>query len=509
MPSRPSPLLFVLFGLLYALGAYWGMPSALTPALDSISPLGPLAFVAKYKQADITYIYPAVHQLIQFAAYVVVFVFAKITGSLGSVSSVWPYGFQDPSAMFTILLVVSNLISTAMAALLLRALWRMRPSAEAAQWFAIPLLGLSGVYAFYARTANMDIPYLFWAVLAWREIWVYITSTEPPLARRLWLAGLYSALSIGSKDQASGIILGFGLILLATAPEGSDGWKTRLRQATIFSIATLLAYALFAIAPQPARWWHHARFVTSDHVLPETPATLAGFIELLSRCYWRMHHVYTHAGLPLALAGIFLLWRRGRTRELLLLLLPALAYFLFIVVRVRATEERYLLPIVIPFVLCAGVAMGAMQQWPAKYKKPVLVLGIGILALEAVFSFLPVTYCQMLDTKRAIRMEIGAIAPPGSAILLHRMQTFNYPDRYVYDSYRMMLAPGASIVPPSSHAANVLHPYDPAVRYSLTGWPDPPPGGAWKLAGTWAYPDWIKAHVHVPAVYEFHLYQKP
>ena len=509
MPSRPPPFVFLLFGLLYALGAYWGMPSALTPALDSISPLGPLAFVAKYKQADITYIYPAVHQLIQFTAYIVVFALAKITGSLGSVSSVWPYGFQDPSAMFTILLVVSNLISAAMAALLLRALWQMRPSAEAAQWFAIPLLGLSGVYAFYTRTANMDIPYLFWAVLAWRELWIYITSVKPPLSRHLWLAGLYSALSIGSKDQASGMVLGFGLILLAAAPEGSDGWKARLRQATIFSVATVIAYAVFAIAPQPARWWYHAQFVTSDHVLPETPATLAGLVELFTRCYWRMHHIYTHAGLPLAMGGIFLLWWRGRNRELLLLLLPALTYFLFIIVRVRATEERYLLPIVIPLALCAGVAMGTMQRWSAKYPKPIVALGSAILALQVVFSFVPVTYCQMFDTKRAMRLEINAIAPPGSAILLHGMQTFNYPNRYVYDRYRMMVAPGASIVPPSSHAANLLHPYDPSVRYALTGWPNPPPGDDWKLAGEWTYPNWIKSHVHVPAIYEFHLYQKP
>jgi hypothetical protein len=508
MVSRPVPLLFVLFGLLYALGVFWGMPSALGPALDSISPLGPLAFVAKFGQADISYVYPAVHQLVQVAAYAIVLAGAKLTGALGAVSSVWPYGFRDPSAMFTVLLVVSNLISTAMAALLLRSLWRMRPSPDAAQWFAIPLLGLSGIFAFYARTANMDIPYLFWAVLAWREMWIYLTPGEPPRSRRLWCAGLFSALSVGSKDQASGLVLGFGLLLLAVTPDGEGGWNRRLRQAAIFSTAMVLFYTLFAIVPQPARWWYHARFVTSDHVLAETPATLAGYMELLERSYWRLHHIFTHAGFPLALAGIFLLWRRNHIRELILLLVPPMAYFLFIIARVRATEERYLLPVAIPLILCAGVAVGAMRQW-AWARKPALALGISVLTLQAVFSFWPVTYCQIWDTKRAMVREIGAIVPHGSAIALHGMQTFNYPSQRVYDRYRLMLAPGGSIVPPSSHAASLLHRYAPPVRYVLTGRPDPPPHGQWVLVAAWTYPAWIKSHVHVPAVHELFLYQNP
>lgn len=85
-PLRLSTFLFALFGALYALGIFWGLPSALTPAIDSISPLGPLAFVVKYRQADITYVYPAVHQLLQVAFYAVVLLAAKLTGAIGSIS---------------------------------------------------------------------------------------------------------------------------------------------------------------------------------------------------------------------------------------------------------------------------------------------------------------------------------------------------------------------------------------------------------------------------------------
>jgi hypothetical protein len=538
MSSRLSTLLIASFTALYALGIFWGLPSALTPALDSISPLGPLAFVAKYKQADITYIYPAVHQLIQLPFYAVVLLIAKLTGSIGSISSAWPYGFKDPSAIFSLLLAVSNLISAVMAALLLRTIWRMRPDPAAAQWFAIPLLGLSGVYAYYARTANMDIPYLFWIVLAWHQLWVYLTSpaTSDEHAqnglgrggvrgrvqhwlgamtglfasnhRPLLLAGLFSALSVGSKDQASGLILGFGLLLLFYTPEGSGGgWQVRLRQAALFSAAVLVSYALFAIAPQPARWWQHARFVTSDHVLPETPGTLAGQLEVLGRCYWRLHHIFTYAGLPLGLAGIAVLWRRGRVRELALLLIPALAYYGFIIARVRATEERYLLPIVIPLVLCAGAAIGALRDLPWG-RKPAYALAAATLAAQFVFSFIPVTYCQMFDTKRDLQHGLATLLPPNSPIAIHGMQTFNYPNRHTYDQYRLMLAPGQAIVPTSTHAANLLHPFDRATRHVFTGTPNPPPEAVYRLVGQWTYPGWIRSHIHVPAIYEFWLFER-
>jgi hypothetical protein len=495
------PLLLAVFAALYLLGAWWGMPSALTPALDSIAPLGPLAFVAKYRQADITYIYPAVHQLVQVAAYAVVFVFAKVTGGLGAISSTWPYGFRDPSGMFTNLLLASNFISALMAVGLLRALWRMRPSTGSAQWFAVSLLGLSGVYAYYTRTANMDIPYLFWIVLAWRELWIYFM--ERAETRRLWLAGLFSALSVGSKDQASGLILGFGLLLLLVDPATeAAGFLPRFRRAALFTAAVFLCYAAVAIAPQPWRWWQHARFVTSDHVAPETLPTLAGYWELLVRCYWRTHHILTHAGLPLAVAGFVLLWRAGQKREVFVLVGPALAYFFFIIFRTRSTEERYLLPIAIPMALAAGVMIGSpllRRAGPA--------LATVILACQLAFSLAPVTYCQMFDTKAALAAELGTVVPAGTPIAMHGIPTFNYPNRDVYERYPLMLMDGNQIIPPSTHAANLLHPYDPAVRYAFTGRPEPPPG-AWRLVKGWTYPRWVVSHVHVPAVYELFLYEK-
>lgn len=505
--GRPPALLFWAFALIYAAGSFWGMPSAMTPALDSISPLGPLAFVAKYRQVDITYVYPAVHQILQLAVYAAALLGGKLFGAVGAISGAWPYGFRDPSGMFTFLLLLSNWIAAGMGALLLRALWRMRPDPGASQWFAVPLIGLSGVYAYYTRTANMDIPYLFWMVLAWHQIWRHLTEPAAASVRRLLLAGLFSALSFGSKDQASTIVFGFGVLLLLFTPGGVSGWLPRLRQASVFSAAMAVCYAVFAIAPHPARWWYHVRFVTQNpavHILPETPDGWWGQILLLERCYLRLHHILTYAGLPLAAIGAVVLWRLGRRRELALLLVPALTYYLFVVARVRAPEDRYMLPLALPFALLAGSAIGALGRWHAAGK----ALGAGVLAAQVVFSLLPVTYCQMFDTKRDLARAIGSIVTPGTAIAVHDMQTMHYPNRDVYERYQLMLWPGQSIVPPSSHVANLLGAPDPNVRYVLRGQPSPPPEGNWTFAGAWTFPAWIKSHVHVAAVHEYYLYQR-
>lgn len=182
------------------------------------------------------------------------------------------------------------------------------------------------------------------------------------------------------------------------------------------------------------------------HITPETPAGLWGQILLLERCYLRLHHIFTYAGLPLAVAGIIILWRRGRHRELALLLIPALTYYVAVIARVRAPEERYLLPIVIPLVLCAGAAIGALRHLPWG-RKPAYVLAGGTLAAQFVFSFFPVTYCQMFDTKRDLQRNLSTLLPPQSPIAIHGMQTLNYPQPSYLRS-----------IPPHAGARTSYHP---------------------------------------------------
>lgn len=520
--NRQKLIIFVVVvAVLYGLGIFWGLPSAMTAASDTTAPLGPLAFAAEYRDPNKSYIYPAVHQLLLLVFYALVLAGCKLFGYLGSLSGTWPYGFTDPTAVFSAFILVSNLVSLAMAIILLLALRRMRPVHDAAMWFAMLLVALGGVFAYYARVANMDMPYLFWWVLAYVCLWRYMFDAT---VRRRFLAyaAAFSALSIGTKDQAAGLVLGFGLVVLLVAPRGANdddagSWRGRIKSAAFFSVCLIGAYALVAVATNPHRWLKHVRFVTSDHVLPEVESSIRGQLLLFGIFVRRLSHVMTSGGVVLGVAGMIVLLARRRYREVLVLTLPVIAYYCSIIAKVRATEERYLLPFAIVLSIGAGVAVGAAlsARWTqtAMMRGVVWLIIVGVLALQFVGSFVPVTYTQMFDTRRELARDIGRLAPEGDPLLIVDMVSFNLPNRHVYERYPMMHPPGERIRPLSTHGENLFKPYDPSYRFILAGSSPAPGTQAWpkgdaELIGKWTYPDWVKSHVYVPSVYEFYLYRR-
>ncbi len=514
MRSRSLTVPLLVLGALYLPGLFWGLPSILTPASDSIVPFGPLAFFARYSDVNISYVYPAVHQVLLACVYAPTLLVLKLFGFVSGIQSAWPHGFRDPSLVFSVLIFVSHLVSLLMGLGVLFIWGRLTPGHPRARLFTVLLLGLSGVFAYYARVGNMDMPYLFWWSVSFACLWRYLFTDNR--ARWLALSGAAAALSMGTKDQAVGLVFGLGLVLLV-AQARRVSWLERLRQATLLTCVFLAVYAVAAILPQPARWWRHMVFVTSDHVLPETPATLAGYVELLGNGWDRLSHVLTPAGLCLGLAGLLWLACSGWRRQVLVLVLPALAYCLLIIVRVRATEERYLLPVAMVLAVGAGAAVSALVEralragrWQAHL---VRLAAVTVLAGQFVYGFLPVTYCQVFEAKRAMARELPAYAPPGSSLLVLKTVTFGLPGAQVYERYRFVHPPGESAVPPSSQAEQLFHPFHPGIPFLLTSRPlEEVPGGAQfgpaRLVKAWRYPEWIKRRVYVPAVYELYLYAR-
>ncbi len=222
MDRRWSIVFVATLAILYGLGIFWGLPSALSAASDSTAPLGPLSFVADYRDPNKSYIYPAVHQLLLVSVYAVILVGCKLFGYLGSLSSSWPYGFSDPTTVFSAFILGSNLVSLVMGIFMLLLLKRIRPTKSYVPLVPMLLIGTSGVFAYYARVANLDVPYLFW--------WM--------------LSATAAALAIGTKDQSAGLILGFGLVVMFIQPPGANdvGWLGRFKNTIIFSVTLIAVY---------------------------------------------------------------------------------------------------------------------------------------------------------------------------------------------------------------------------------------------------------------------------
>jgi hypothetical protein len=314
-------------------------------------------------------------------------------------------------------------------------------------------------------------------------------------------------------------------VLLFVAPRGAggDGWKSRVKAAAFFSLVLVGVYALVAVATNPWRWAHHVRFVTSAHVLPEYEQSARGQVQLLGRAIVRLSHVMSPVGLALGAAGLAVLLRARRRREFFALVIPAAAYYVSIIAKVRATEERYMLPVALVLAVGAGVAVGAALKSASPrarlLRASALALAAVALAQQFVFGFVPVTYTQLFDARRALDRDIGRYVPEGSPLLVADMPSFNVPNRGVYERYRLMHPPGERLFPASTHGENLFHPYDPAHRFVLAGSPTPQsgwwPGAQSRWPDTdvepvaqWTYPAWIKRHVHVPSVYEFYLFRR-
>ncbi|MBL8238278.1 MAG: hypothetical protein JNM66_12705 [Bryobacterales bacterium] len=177
----------------------------------------------------------------------------------------------------------------------------------------------------------------------------------------------------------------------------------------------------------------------------------------------------------------------------------------------------FLLPYVIFSIYGAGMAADWLSARHRLGRAAWMTLLFAFLAWRLVYGYVPVTYAQVFDIRRQVAAEMPSYVPPGSPVLLSRMQGGNLPGSGIYDNYRLMLVPGDALVPLSRHAASTLHPYDPAVEFLLQGtggaglpWHKPVPSPAIPVAPVreWRQPDWIRENLIVPCFYEFFLFRR-
>jgi hypothetical protein len=515
--SRSNRLLGLVF-LLILPGLFWGLPSAISPQDDAPFPLGPLFFFAEYSKSHLDIIYPAFHQLLLVPLYAIAFGVYWLAGGISHLSSTWPYGLRNVSAFFSVLLILTNLVSAIMAVLLLRACFPFVERSRKWLWFALLIIGTNGVFVYYARVGNLDLPYNFWWALTLVGLWHYLIAGSPARTS-LVPAGITAALAAGSKDQAAGLIIGAGFLLLLFAPAASASLRDRIRNAFIFSLTVVVVYFIFAILPQPIRWWNHARFVTSPHAPTQIPFSAAGELQIFWVTLQQLRNVFGISLLALAVLGAVYLFRSGRGLEFWILTLPLIGYYVVIIAKTRVAYPRFMLPFIFPMVVLVthGVAWvadrfenrNARVAWSA-----ILCLYIGF---NFVISYLPVTYAQVFDLKRQLAKELPSLLPTGSGLLISHMESYEYPNSEVYERYRLMRLPHEPIVPTSRHTESLFLPLDNEVGYYLWGTgtaglpsntPMPPMPLQGELVKQWKYPDWVRNGVLVPCILEFSLYRR-
>ena len=358
-PRRWSPIVWVIIisAGLNVTAVWWGQPSFLSWAPDEVGPSRVFDGLTVLFSRGWYDKYPPVHF---YALGVVLLPFLALGHSN-------VMDFSQPRAIGAIV-IAFRLLTVLMAAGLIFLVYlcgRELIGKRGALW-AAAITALLTPFPYYAKTANLDVPYLFWFV--W-SLYFYIRLFITRRTRYYLLFALTAVLSIATKDQAAGLYVFAPLAILwadwtglkSSAPGGAV-WRRLPYLNYLKAVGVALAAFLlgFNVLFNARGFGDHIKLIIgpATESYQMLPKTVAGYGRLLMLT---IHNIRFCLGWPfflVCLAGFVLaIVRKHRPRALLSMLSFAVAYLFFFIGLSRITFDRYVLPVAIILSLFGGLAI--------------------------------------------------------------------------------------------------------------------------------------------------------
>jgi len=421
--SASRRLLFgiVAFSLaLNLVGIGWGLPSRYAWAVDELNPTVILSGIETRFSGDWHQpAYPPLHYYLLAATYLPVL----------ALDLVDPMSVEGHTWFFMFGRVLS--LSMGMGIVLL--LYRLGrdlfdPLSGLSGTFAALATALSAPFVYYAKTANLEVPLLFWFLLSY----FFFMRLDARGELRDYLGFTLSAvLAMGTKDQAFAfyVLPLAAFALLRVRREGSLVRVLVDRRILLSLLAGILSFlALHNVVFNYRGFLHHFEeilWARGHYSLFE--ATLAHQIAMLRQTF---RHLGFALGWPLAAAGVLgmiLALREGKfRRSTLWTLLFGASYYLFFIVPVLSTWLRYALPLAALLSLFAGLACSRL--WSRGVWARALV---GIALLYSLGRALSVDALLLRDTRyeaeRWLRENVSpsqVVGYMGPEYYLPRLQVF-------------------------------------------------------------------------------------
>jgi hypothetical protein len=379
--ARALVFLFALFVYTRSIG--WGLPAGdETWAADAIKPSAPLAvafhnFVGQgWNSGWFWFKYPPFHAFLLCALYAPYLAWLWMTGGLSGLSSDYPFGLGDPITSLSMLALIGRAATAAMGAgsVLLVYACVVRSFGRNAAVGAAFATTMAYPMVFYSQTTNVEVPYLFWMLVA---LLGAVRIVEGDSRARWWsLLGLGAALSVSTKELVSGALAGMPLAIVGAS-------LAARRPAWSWIRGGLIAAAVFAAAMAVANnvLWNPLGFVHRIGFLTQTlprevalqyapyyfPIDLGGSrgagVEWaqLQVAAMRLASSLGWATMALSVAGWILVLRRRPAWALLLVAVVA-GYYLVSVRAMLSLSLRYLLPITVVFCVVAGIALAELVR---------------------------------------------------------------------------------------------------------------------------------------------------
>jgi hypothetical protein len=431
--NRDELMLALVAIVLYAPGMGWGLPTAINADLtrpwgpDDIAPLGPLAeayntFVEP--QPDRHLAYPLMHYLVVLAAYLPFLLYLVLTGGLTAPGAGFPFGLTDPEGSLRAMALIARTVTCLMAAGSVVAVYHIGRTMWSRAHGLIAGVCVMLLYPmfYYARTGNLDVPYLFWG-LAGIAVYARILRQGLSVRRAIWL-GVFAALCAGTKDQGGALFLLMPLAILplhfargdAAAPRGGlAAWRAPLSGLAAATGAYLFSSGL---AFRPERYVAHMRWIgghaPNSPVLFGYPLSGDGIVAMSARTVGVMAESLTLPLLVAAAAGVLLtLWRDRRAA---LLLLPAAGTLLLVLLPVRLVQMRYLLPVAATLAIFAAVPLADAFRARGRGARATALALVVVLCALPLMRGLALTYAMRNDARYAAAVWLEERLPDDARI---------------------------------------------------------------------------------------------
>jgi len=230
----------LLFALSELVTLGWDLPGSHGWDNDGVAPRDFFGGLANNLAPGHAHRYPLLHYLVLAVPSLPVLVVTALAGPL-TADAVRERILSVPS--MTALSIVAKLVAAAMATLSLVVLARIvrRTAGQRAARFAAVFVATNLTFAFYGRVSNLDVPYLFWTVLALDRL-LDVAETRRPSAH--YAFGALAALSVATKDQAYASYVLLAPVYLYVSLRGRAAGERRHAFLTIgkAALVTLVVY---------------------------------------------------------------------------------------------------------------------------------------------------------------------------------------------------------------------------------------------------------------------------
>ena len=419
VPSKTIDRAFcalVIFSLLINLwGINWGLPSFNGWAADELTPIRVLEAVEQGFANGWHYKYPPFH----FYLLTIFYSPILLLHQLGVVNV-----YSLPT--YTLLFYIGRVLSLILAAGILGIVYKLGQELydQQSAFFATVIASLNLPFIYYAKTINLDIPYLFWFMLS---LFFYIRILKEQKTRDYLLFAATAAITVATKDQAYAFyILTPGFIIwqhyrYLQHRDPSVTLKNALKDRKIvlsLGVGLALFLAIHNVIFNLNGFFAHVNDITSGGatISPRFERSLGGHLTM----FWQsLRHIRVSFGW--LLYGICILgllkavWQR-KHYYLLCLLIPIASYYLFFVSIVMYNALRYLFPVCLILAFFGGKLIG---DFLTPYAQLFRIKALSLIAVF-IYTFFYATSVNVLmthDSRYSVEQWMTKTITPNDFIL--------------------------------------------------------------------------------------------